>query len=106
MAACAPQASGLFKVSMCSTSDIPRKPVVLSSANDRPGARAVCFCHLMDAVQDLIRVSFIVYFHRVEFPDNPRFSKLFAREKDVRRRHTCWSEMTGQGGDSGMRKDD
>lgn len=91
---------------MCSTSDIPRKLVVLSSANDRPGARAICFCRLMDAVQDLIRVSFIVYFHRVEFPDNPRFSKLFAREKDVRWRHTCWSEMMGQGGDSGTRKDD
>lgn len=91
---------------MCSTSDILRKLVVLSSANNRPGARAVCFCRLMDAVQDLIRVSFIVYFHRVEFPDNPRFSKLFAREKDVRWRHTCWSEMMGQGRDSGTSKDD
>lgn len=86
MAACAPQASGLFEVSVCSTSDIPRKLVVLSSANDRPGARAVCFCRLMDAVQDLIRVSFIVYFHRVEFPDNPPLQQV------VRKRKRCEME--------------
>lgn len=52
----------------------------------------------MDAVQDLIRVCFIVYFQRVEFPDNARFSKLFAREKEVRQRHMLeQAEGTGRG---------